>query len=523
MNTKYMMGILLVFVLVGGGIWINMSMNHMQIQPTLQYEETSAENLPNATESKVVELLDGDVYTIVASFVKKEINGKKVTMLAYNGSIPGPIIKAPQGAEITINFINETDVDAALHSHGVRLENQFDGVPDITQKPIGVGESFSYKIKLPDAGIYWYHPHIREDYAQEMGLYGNYWVVPSNSGYWAPANREIPIFLDDILLNKSAIEGFDKTTTDHALMGRFGNTMLMNGETNYTLSAKEGEVIRLFLTNAANTRTFNFSIPGAQLKLVGGDNGKYEKETFIKSSIIAPSERVVIDVYFAKSGSYDIVHSTPTKSYKLGLATVSDEPLNNTYSKDFLSLRTNEDVMLDIDSFRDDFDKPVDKSLRLSLAMKSSMGGDHMMGNNNMMTMGDTDPIEWEDSMGVMNKNSTTKTLEWNIIDENTGKKDMDIDWKFKIGDRVKIKIFNDPNSMHPMQHPFHFHGQRFIVLSQDGKKNENLVWKDTVLIPQGSTIEVLVDMSNPGEWMAHCHIAEHLEAGMMLSFKVEK
>lgn len=72
------------------------------------------------------------------------------------------------------------------------------------------------------------------------------------------------------------------------------------------------------------------------------------------------------------------------------------------------------------------------------------------------------------------------------------------------------------------MQHPFHIHGQRFLVLSTDGKPNDNFVWKDTVLIPNGSTIELLVEMTNPGTWMAHCHIAEHLEAEMMFGFKVE-
>lgn len=124
--------------------------------------------------------------------------------------------------------------------------------------------------------------------------------------------------------------------------------------------------------------------------------------------------------------------------------------------------------------------------------------------------------------MGTMNRDSTVDTLEWKIFDEDTGLSNEKIDWKFKVRDKVKIQIFNDPKSMHPMQHPIHLHGQRFLILNEDGKKNDNLVWKDTVLIPSGTTIELLVDMVNPGEWMAHCHIAEHLEAGMMFGFKVE-
>ena len=148
------------------------------------------------------------------------------------------------------------------------------------------------------------------------------------------------------------------------------------------------------------------------------------------------------------------------------------------------------------------------------------MGNDQMMSNSEMVASGD--PIEWEENNMAMNTMSNPEMMKWVIEDEDTGKKNMDIDWNFKVGDKVKIKITNDPKSMHPMQHPIHFHGQRFLVLSTNGKQNDNLVWKDTTLIQNGDTVEVLVEMTNPGEWVAHCHIAEHLEASMMFGFKVE-
>ena len=85
----------------------------------------------------------------------------------------------------------------------------------------------------------------------------------------------------------------------------------------------------------------------------------------------------------------------------------------------------------------------------------------------------------------------------------------------------LKISIFNTPDSFHPINHPIHIHGQRFLVLTMDGVENPNRVWKDTAILPVGSTMDVLVEMSNPGEWMVHCHIAEHLHAGMMFGFTV--
>ena len=93
--------------------------------------------------------------------------------------------------------------------------------------------------------------------------------------------------------------------------------------------------------------------------------------------------------------------------------------------------------------------------------------------------------------------------------------------WKFKVGDVVKVRIINEEDSAHPMQHPIHFHGQRFLVLSDNGVPNTNLVWKDTTLVPIGHEVDILFDISNPGEWMFHCHIAEHLSNGMMGMFKV--
>src|SRR3989338_3444371 len=166
---------------------------------------TLGQTTPRAVQNQIVELQSGDTYDLVASPVKKEIGGKIYTMLAYNGSIPGPLIKVGQGAEVTLNFKNDTDIETTLHSHGVRLGNAFDGTPPLTQEAMKPGESFTYKIKFPDVGMYWYHPHVREDYAQELGLYGNYLVTPSEPNYWNTVNRDVPLFLDDILIEDGQI------------------------------------------------------------------------------------------------------------------------------------------------------------------------------------------------------------------------------------------------------------------------------------------------------------------------------
>ncbi len=538
MNLRYI-AVIVIVLLAGFGVYRFVQTGESESQKRTGEFSLVAKNAPMAGNSQTVELKNGDSYDLTARIVQKKIQGQTIKMLAYNGSIPGPLIKVSQGSEITLNFKNETDVDTTIHSHGVRLENKFDGVPDLTQKPVRPGESFTYKIKFPDEGMFWYHPHIREDYAQELGLYGNYLVMPTQKDYWGEVDREESLFLDDILIENGQIAAFNQSGADHTLMGRFGNTMLVNGDTNFRLPVKQGERVRFYITNAANTRTFNFSVPNTRMKLVGADNGKYEREESVDSVVIGPSERAIVEIWFDQAGNFEITNKTPEKSYKLGTIAVTSNPVTTSY---LMVSRVNDDFIASLASLRPMFDKPADKSLTLSLQMGNSntqgntqnnqMGG-HMMGNppageaggqmmpNKQMAMGEVKKIEWEDKMGMMNAQSTTNTLKWKLVDQATNKENMNIGWQFKKGDIVKVKIFNDDKSMHPMQHPIHIHGQRFLVLSTNGQKNQNLVWKDTTLIQTGDTVELLVQMDNPGDWVIHCHIPEHMEAGMMSKFKV--
>jgi len=526
MNKKYFYIILAIVVvaLIGSAFF-------WQDKKPSNYVSTEVVGLTEAKSTETVELKNGDTYNLMASYVKKNINGTEYRMLAYNSSIPGPMIKIPQGAEVTINFKNNTDMKTLLHSHGVRMDNQFDG-SQTSQKEMAPGETFSYKLKFPDAGMFWYHPHVREDLQQELGLYGNYLVVPAGKNYWSPVNQEISLFLDDILIENGQIT-LSKQGADRTLMGRYGNVFLVNGETNYILSANKGDVIRFYITNTANARPFNFAIENTRIKLVGADNGPYEKDQWKDSVIIAPSERAIIEVLFSKNGSFAIQNKTPDKTYSLGKVDVYNSPVQISYASEFMQLKTHNQVVKSIDTFRQYFDQTPDKQIKLSLTMSgnmmdmSDMGhGGHMMSDGTWMggSMMNQSPdgIEWDDTNQMMNQMSTKDSIQWEVIDQNTGKANMDINWVFKKGQPVKIRIFNDSSSMHPMQHPIHFHGQRFLVLEDNGVTTNNFAWKDTVLVPSGHTVDILLDASNPGTWMAHCHTAEHLESGMMMKFKIE-
>jgi FtsP/CotA-like multicopper oxidase with cupredoxin domain len=303
------------------------------------------------------------------------------------------------------------------------------------------------------------------------------------------------------------------------------------------------------------------------MKLVGGDSGRYEHETFVEEVLLAPSERAIVDVLFDSTGSFPLEHRTPERTYTLGTIQVTGER-NGPARTDFGTTRIAAEMTSERHRIEPHRTRPPDKTLRFTSLMPDTHcgqdtvasawtcpmhpdcvaaepgtcpfcgmqlvpaedgvvatapddhGGAHHDGHAH--DHGTGDGLEWEDLMVEMNRASTPETVIWRLVDEETGAINGGIRWRFTVGDQIKLRLVNDMDQDHPMHHPFHIHGAgRFLVLERDGHPEANLVWKDTVLLPAPSTVDILLDVTNPGLWMAHCHIAEHNQSGMMFSFEV--
>jgi FtsP/CotA-like multicopper oxidase with cupredoxin domain len=455
-------------------------------------------------------------------------------------------------------------------------------------------------------------------------------VEPAEPDYWPPVNREVVLTLDDILLEGGKIAPFSVTETNYAAMGRFGDVLLVSGETDLQLTAQRGEVVRLYLTDTANTRVFKVALPGARMKLVGGDSGRYEHEELVEEVVLAPSERAVVDVLFKQPGELTLEHRTPERTYSLATIVVSEAPASPSFAAEFGTLREAPELAAERERLAEYVEAEPDKTLAFVAEMDfeaptegpvvhtcpmhpevvseqpgscpqcgmklmpaattytcpmhlevvseepgrcphcgmkllpsqlvSAAGGahghhehgdahehadhdhahrghadhDHAHHEHGDHDHAETEHgheahghahaggIEWEDDMVDVNRMTTPANTRWKIVDRATGAENHAIGWQFRVGDRVKVRLVNEMDSDHPMHHPFHVHGAgRFLILARDGEVEPNLVWSDTVLVRTGETVDILLEVTNVGRWMAHCHIAEHHESGMMFSFEV--
>lgn len=397
----------------------------------------------------------------------------KTPVWNYNDQIPGPILRGKQGTTLMVDLFNQLKEPTSVHWHGLRIDNAMDGVPGVTQDPIKPGEHFIYRLKLQEAGTYWYHPHFNAGEQLERGLKGALIVEEPEPKPWS---QDIVWLIDDWRFQEDGTI-YPKFNIHPDLMhdGRWGNGITINGQSQPEIVVSPGERIRLRLINGANARVFGHQLEGLDAKVMAFDGRPVSKPFPYRNLPLSPGNRVDLDITIPMdaAGKTFVLEDQFTKdTFKLGSIVV----------KETLAIQTPEfDISLSegfIPASIFKGLKPV-KTWDLNIIRGGKFG------------------VGW----------SMNQKL-WPESDKAF----------FKIGNPTTIKFKNSSNSLHPM----HLHGVFFRVLSVDGKVVEEPFTRDTVLVFPQQTITIGLIPEHEGIWLTHCHIQAHAESGMMTTIDVK-
>ena len=408
----------------------------------------------------------------------------------YNGAVPGPELRFRQGERLRIEVENALPAETTVHWHGVRVPNPMDGVPGLTQKPIAAhGGRFHYEFELPDAGTYWYHPHLGSPEQVGRGLYGPLIVDEAEP----PAvDRDVTWMLGDWRLDREAriVEDFGNFM-DASHAGRIGNTVTVNGAIRESFELRAGERIRLRLVNAANARIFALEFRGHEPLVIALDGQPVEPHRPDNGRVVlGPSMRadILLDATGDPGGSYQVVDDFyQRRAYRL---------LDLRYEKNRARGKAGASPPKLAPN-------PLSEPhLAKSERHRVEFGGG-MMGN-------------MPGGMGMM---GGKHRMAWTVNGEampDTGHAHEPI-LKLALGRSYRLELVNDTQ----WHHPIHLHGHVFRLISRDGKPARHREWLDTVLLDPRTRAEIALVADNPGDWMLHCHVLEHQASGMMAVVRV--
>ena len=418
--------------------------------------------------------LNPDPHVLEINLEAKQVDleilpGKKTPVWTYNGQLPGPLLRAQVGDRVIVHFKNSLPVETTIHWHGLRVSNDMDGAPGVTQPPIAPGAEFRYEFTLKDAGTYWYHPHVDSAVQVGRGLYGP--IVVEDPSDPKAFGDDLVLMLSDMSLDDDGQPLPDDNGGQFGnLFGREGSTLLVNGKVVPHLKVREGKQQRWRIVNAARARYFNLRLPNHRFVRLGGDNGLAARADDVYNVVVAPGERA--DAVFTPAdspGSRKVLQWVP---FDRGYGSTFNRPREDLLAIDTVDAQavTPETIPEQLRTIEPiDVAGATERKLAFTIALN---GRDVVMG---------FDGVPYEHVRPI----------------------------EVRLGETDVWTLVNDTD----FAHPFHLHGYFFQVLD-DSRVPE---WKDTVSVPSKSELKIAVKFDErPGMWMYHCHILDHAEAGMM-------
>ena len=439
-----------------------------------------------------------DAYRLIALPAKAQIKPKpsaETPVWSYGGSVPGPVIRAVQGRTLRIEFENTLKEPTTIHWHGLRIPNAMDGVPELTQPPVGPGERFVYEFEPPDAGTFWYHPHLRSDVQLARGLYGALIVDEQEP---PQVDRDLIWVLDDWRLrDDGSINDDFGHRHDISHEGRIGNIVTVNGGPPGPVSVRPGERLRLRLINTANARVFGLRFENVAISVVALDGQPVAGHAPPEGRVIlGPGMRadLIVDVTGDASGSSKVVDDY----YEEKAYTLTEFIRQGTRLRDAaptpIVLPSNPLPEPDVEGA--EVQEIVIEGGAKGLMEQAIYKGETFRPRT------------------LFRKHRKAWTL------NGVASHGMAMEPLFTLnrGHSYRWKIKNDT----AWDHPMHLHGHHFRVLSKNGRPVEHKPWADTVLLHLDEMAEVAFVADNPGDWLFHCHVLEHHLGGMGAIIRVE-
>ena len=405
----------------------------------------------------------------------------------YDGSVPGPTIRVPQGAKVSRRLVNDLPQASTVHWHGIRLENEMDGVPELTQQVVEPGDDFLYDFTAPDAGTFWYHPHERAWEQMDRGLHGALIVEEPEPPV---VDRDEVLLLDDWRLAEDArIHESFGALGDWSHGGRTGNWITVNGEAGWRREIGRHERLRLRLANVANARIFSLGLKSLEGWLVALDGQPLDEVQPAGALVLAPGQRadLMVDAV-AEPGEQAVLYSREREgSFVLGTFTIEGTARSERLPAP-PPLAPN----------------PVPAHGNLARARRATL---HMEGG----AMGGMREARMGGRMVPMRELAQAGKL-WAL----NGEVEMPEEPLFTAegGEAWLLRIINQTAWPHGM----HLHGHHFRQVRSDRSPGP---LRDTLLMNPEETVEIGLVADNPGDWLLHCHTLEHSVSGMKTWFRV--
>ncbi|MGE4610015.1 MAG: multicopper oxidase family protein [Paracoccaceae bacterium] len=405
----------------------------------------------------------------------------------YDGGVPGPMIRVPQGGRITREFVNDLPQGSSIHWHGIRIENKMDGVVGLTQEAVAPGDTFNYDFTVPDAGTYWYHPHNRTWEQLARGLYGPLIVEEATP---PEVDSDVVFLIYDWRLTQDGKlnESFGPSM-DWSHGGRVGNWVTINGRAPATHPVQQYDRLRLRLVNVSNARIFELALDGLQGWIVALEGQPLDEPVVADQLTLAPAQRadMILDVTAVEGREGSLVMQTGGEVFYLAHFPVEGKTRDSRMSAPAALPPNPVPALGDLKTAR-----------RVDLLMEGGAMG----------------------RMRSAKLDGETKTMgelvESNLFWALNGVAGLPKEplLTAERGETIRIKIINDTSFPHAM----HLHGFHFRKIEEGGAQGP---LRDTILVERDEVAEIAFVADNPGDWLFHCHMLEHTAGGMLTWLKV--